>query len=151
VAEWLKAHAWKVCIRETVSRVRIPLPPPALSMSGPEPWVTDCTEDMGDNLGPNGLSRGLQGFLLQIDEAEIVAHKADVPNAFVHFFDSQALTGKNGRDVDAFATHADASAGRDAEVVAVQRIGEVRQAVIGEGALTSAGRFLPSASWGLSR
>ncbi len=28
VAEWLKAHAWKVCIRETVSRVRIPLPPP---------------------------------------------------------------------------------------------------------------------------
>ena len=29
VAEWLKAHAWKVCIRETVSRVRIPLPPPA--------------------------------------------------------------------------------------------------------------------------
>src|SRR5882724_7887115 len=29
VAEWLKAHAWKVCIRETVSRVRIPLSPPA--------------------------------------------------------------------------------------------------------------------------
>src|SRR5215203_519045 len=31
VAEWLKAHAWKVCIRATVSRVRIPLPPPAIS------------------------------------------------------------------------------------------------------------------------
>ena len=30
VAEWLKAHAWKVCIRATVSRVRIPLPPPSL-------------------------------------------------------------------------------------------------------------------------
>ena len=29
VAEWLKAHAWKVCMRETVSRVRIPPPPPA--------------------------------------------------------------------------------------------------------------------------
>jgi hypothetical protein len=29
VAERLKAHAWKACIRETVSRVRIPLPPPA--------------------------------------------------------------------------------------------------------------------------
>ncbi len=28
VAEWLKAHAWKVCMRETVSRVQIPLPPP---------------------------------------------------------------------------------------------------------------------------
>ena len=30
VAERLKAHAWKVCIRETVSRVRIPLSPPFL-------------------------------------------------------------------------------------------------------------------------
>ena len=28
VAEWLKAHAWKACLRETVTRVRIPLPPP---------------------------------------------------------------------------------------------------------------------------
>ena len=29
VAEWSKAHAWKVCRRETVSRVRIPVAPPA--------------------------------------------------------------------------------------------------------------------------
>jgi hypothetical protein len=29
MAEWLKALAWKACIRETVSWVRIPLPPPA--------------------------------------------------------------------------------------------------------------------------
>ena len=28
MAERLKAHAWKVCMRETVSRVRIPPPPP---------------------------------------------------------------------------------------------------------------------------
>ena len=28
VAEWSKAHAWKVCRRETVSRVRIPFSPP---------------------------------------------------------------------------------------------------------------------------
>ena len=28
VAEWFKARAWKVRIPETVSRVRIPLPPP---------------------------------------------------------------------------------------------------------------------------
>ena len=28
VAEWSKAHAWSACMRETVSRVRIPLPPP---------------------------------------------------------------------------------------------------------------------------
>src|ERR1700693_3459190 len=30
VAEWLKAHAWKACLRETVTWVRIPLPPPVL-------------------------------------------------------------------------------------------------------------------------
>jgi hypothetical protein len=32
VAERSKAHAWKVCIRETVSRVRIPPPPPDLCL-----------------------------------------------------------------------------------------------------------------------
>src|SRR5271167_4164974 len=30
MAEWLKAHAWKACILERVSRVRIPVSPPAL-------------------------------------------------------------------------------------------------------------------------
>ena len=30
VAEWFKAHAWNACIRESVSRVRIPLCPPFL-------------------------------------------------------------------------------------------------------------------------
>ena len=30
MAEWSKAHAWKVCRRETVSRVRIPVSPPLL-------------------------------------------------------------------------------------------------------------------------
>ena len=33
VAEWLKAHAWKVCLRETVTRVRIPLSPPRAGIS----------------------------------------------------------------------------------------------------------------------
>src|SRR5215510_4856580 len=30
MAEWLKAHAWKACVRETVPWVRIPLSPPSL-------------------------------------------------------------------------------------------------------------------------
>jgi hypothetical protein len=38
VAEWLKAHAWKVCIRETVSRVRIPLSPPAADDKFSDPY-----------------------------------------------------------------------------------------------------------------
>lgn len=33
VAEWSKAHAWKACIRETVSRVRIPPFPPVSILS----------------------------------------------------------------------------------------------------------------------
>lgn len=39
VAEWLKAHAWNACIRETVSGVRIPLPPP----SSLGVWVHEST------------------------------------------------------------------------------------------------------------
>lgn len=31
MAEWLKAHAWKACVRETVPWVRIPLSPPLSS------------------------------------------------------------------------------------------------------------------------
>jgi hypothetical protein len=31
MAEWLKAHAWKACVRETVPWVRIPLSPPEYS------------------------------------------------------------------------------------------------------------------------
>jgi hypothetical protein len=31
VSEWLKEHAWKVCIVETLSRVRIPPSPPSVA------------------------------------------------------------------------------------------------------------------------
>ena len=30
MAEWFKAHAWKACLGETLSWVRIPLSPPFL-------------------------------------------------------------------------------------------------------------------------
>ena len=33
MAEWLKAHAWKACVRETVPWVRIPLSPPRLAFA----------------------------------------------------------------------------------------------------------------------
>ena len=35
MAEWLKAHAWKVCIRAIVSWVRIPLPQPFIGLTFP--------------------------------------------------------------------------------------------------------------------
>src|SRR4029077_20877543 len=37
VAEWLKAHAWKACLRETVTWVRIPPPPPERQIRPPSP------------------------------------------------------------------------------------------------------------------
>jgi hypothetical protein len=36
---------------------------------------------------------GLQGFLLQVEVSEIVAHEADEPNALVDFLDAEPLTG----------------------------------------------------------
>src|SRR6478609_3710239 len=33
MSEWLKEHAWKACVRETVPRVRIPFSPPFRSPS----------------------------------------------------------------------------------------------------------------------
>ena len=35
MAEWLKAHAWKACVRETVPWVRIPLSPPGFTSADP--------------------------------------------------------------------------------------------------------------------
>jgi hypothetical protein len=63
--------------------------------------------------------RGLQGFLLQIDEAEIVAHETDDPNTVVDLLDAEALTGEHGWDVDGLAMHADATAGGDEDLAVV--------------------------------
>ena len=35
MAEWLKAHAWKACVRLRVPWVRIPPPPPHSPVHGP--------------------------------------------------------------------------------------------------------------------
>ena len=53
MAEWLKAHAWKACIRATVSWVRIPLPPPEAPRTLPprdRGTSNEDTNDEGSNL-----------------------------------------------------------------------------------------------------
>src|SRR5579864_784648 len=58
MAEWLKAHAWKACLGETLTRVRIPLSPPYLRMSDPETWVTEGSGDMvAGKYGTRGTGR----------------------------------------------------------------------------------------------
>jgi hypothetical protein len=99
MAEWLKAHAWKACVRETVPWVRIPLSPPVSSLSSIQPgdignrsylktWVTTSCR--------TGC-RGLQGFLLQVEVSGIILHEAGEPNAVVGFLDAGLLTGQHGR------------------------------------------------------
>ena len=67
----------------------------------------------------------MQGFLFEIDEAEIVVHEADDPNTVVDLLDAEALTGEHGRDIEALAMHADAAAGGDEGVAVMQRVCEV--------------------------
>src|SRR4029450_38682 len=45
MTEWLKAHAWKACLGETLTWVRIPLSPPH-SLSCRETWRY-CSENRG--------------------------------------------------------------------------------------------------------
>jgi len=47
---------------------------------------------MGEQPCAEGVVEGLQGFLFEIDEAEIVVHEADDPNTV----DAEALTGGHG-------------------------------------------------------
>jgi hypothetical protein len=55
---------------------------------------------MGDNLVPNGVVEGLQGFLLQIEVSQIVVHEADEPNAVVDLFDAKLLSGQHSGEID---------------------------------------------------
>ena len=55
----------------------------------------------------------MQGFLLQVDVAEIVLHEAYDPDAIVDLLDADALTGQHAGDVDLLAVHADATASGD--------------------------------------
>src|ERR1700739_3642673 len=49
MAEWLKAHAWKACVRETVPWVRIPLSPPDHTVDYNDIfhlWRPDCPSNV---------------------------------------------------------------------------------------------------------
>jgi len=55
----------------------------------------------------------LQGFLLQVEVPEIIAHEAREPNAVIAPLDAEFLAGQYGGDVDALAMQAGASASRN--------------------------------------
>lgn len=69
VAEWLKAHAWNACIRETVSRVQIPLcPPSSLTMT----------------FSRSGLGRVLLCFLRLFGAGRALAQSPERPEPVSH-------------------------------------------------------------------
>ncbi len=69
MAEWLKAHAWKACVRETVPWVRIPLSPPYLMLK----------------LELTDLSRlGADLKVLGFNEQELAAALGRSPGGLVH-------------------------------------------------------------------
>jgi hypothetical protein len=73
----------------------------------------------------------LQSSFLQIDVAEIVIHKADQPNPFFDFFQTDCLTSENRAEVNLFAVETDASAADDLDGLVVERIVQFGQATIG--------------------
>ena len=84
-------------------------------------------------LGPKGLSRGCRGFFLQIDVAKIGIHKADQPNTFFDFLDTNSLTSKDRAEVDFFAVETNAPAVGDLDNLVVERVVQFRQAAVGAG------------------
>ena len=60
MAEWLKAHAWKACLGETLTWVRIPLSPPALST----PWLVFHNSD-ASGIRPDAIQTPARKFPLQ--------------------------------------------------------------------------------------
>lgn len=128
--------------------------PPSASfqLSIPVTWVTDCSRDIGNTFGPNGLAIGSRR---QVSSSKY-------PKSYCTKVASQRCRrparcrrsgGEDLAEVDPLAIDADAAAGGDQHLAIVQRIGEFGQSEIrarGEGEQTSAGRFMARASWGRS-
>ena len=50
-----------------------------------------------------GVIQRLQGFFLQVHVAKIVIHKADQPNTFFDFLQTNCLTSKHGTQINLFS------------------------------------------------
>jgi hypothetical protein len=68
----------------------------------------------------------LQSSFLQIDVAKIVIHKADQPNTFFDFFDTDRLTCEDRTEIDFFAVQTDTPAAGDVDGLVVKRIIQFR-------------------------
>src|SRR5579864_7842900 len=76
----------------------------------------------GLHFWPEGVLQGLQSFFLQINIAQIVIHKTDQPDAVVHFFDSDRLTGEGYAEVDLLVVQTNTPAASDDDGAVVERV-----------------------------
>jgi hypothetical protein len=72
----------------------------------------------------------LQGFLLQVEVAEIIVHEADEPNAVIDLLDAEFLAGQHDGDVDPLSMQAEASTGGDKNLAIVEWIDQLGQALV---------------------
>jgi len=80
---------------------------------------------------PEGAIERFQPAGLVIEVAEIVIHEGDEPDLIAHLFDADALAGEDEAEIDLLAVEADAAACGHADGLVVERVFEVRQAVVG--------------------
>ena len=69
-------------------------------------------------------------LFLQIDIPEIVVHKADQPDAVVHFLDADGLTGQPHAEIDFLAIEAQPAAAGDHDGAMVKRVVRLRDASV---------------------
>jgi hypothetical protein len=82
VAEWLKAHAWKACLRETVTWVRIPPPPPRSATpcgSAFSAGRLNCWTTCGRRKGLRGPDRARRPGLWRPQSPEWLPHLRRAP------------------------------------------------------------------------
>jgi hypothetical protein len=78
VAEWLKAHAWKVCLGLNLTWVRIPPPPP--NTNDPLNCGFFVLIGLGRDENPNGSTKTSGKFLNKLRLARKVGEGIDSPN-----------------------------------------------------------------------
>src|SRR5579862_9802393 len=89
MAEWLKAHAWKACLGETLTWVRIPLSPPlSYSMST---WHTTKTA---------ALRESVLGHVQTLARPRLIKHsRAQRPATTQHSRSREKTIGQLGEGV----------------------------------------------------
>ena len=82
-------------------------------------------------MGPREVRKGLEAAGFVVEEAELVVHEADQPDAVGALFHSDALSSEALADIDLVLSDADAPAGGEGDGSVMERIVEFGPAAVG--------------------